>query len=69
MDRTTHARFLTYLESFEYFREPGQDRLDRESWLGLDSELERLLAAQRERTLTAEEQRTLRALAKVLLRD
>ena len=43
MDPKAHARYLAYLERFDYFRRPGHVKLDRESFLALDRELTTLL--------------------------
>lgn len=43
MDAREHARFLAYLERFDYFRRPGLVKLDRESFVALDRELTTLL--------------------------
>jgi len=69
MDRPTHARFLTYLETWEYFRPPGHRRLDRASWEPLDAELEALLAEAEKRALGPTELARVRALARELFRD
>jgi len=69
MDRPTHARFLTYLEVWEYFRPPGQPRLDRAGWEPLDAALEALLAEAERRPLGPDEVAELRDLARRLFRD
>lgn len=69
MDRPTHARFLTYLEAWDYFHPPGHQRLDRAGWLPLDAELEALIAEAERRILAPEEAARMRALARELFRD
>lgn len=69
MDRETHARFLEYLEMFQYFREPGQKRLDVTAFLALDAELDTLLQAEQAGSADPEARRRIRALRRALLRD
>ncbi len=47
MDPREHARFLAYLERFDYFKRPGLVKLDRESFVALDRELTKLLRTDR----------------------
>jgi len=38
VDPREHARFLEYLERYEYFRRPGVAKLDRDQFAALDRE-------------------------------
>lgn len=69
MDRETHARFLEYIESYEYFGGPANERMKRERWLALDTELGLLQERQRADACTAEDLARIRGLRRVLLRD
>ena len=39
MDPATHARFLVYLETWPYFRDPGSRRFTAAEFVALDHEL------------------------------
>ena len=69
MDPRTHRRFLTYLETFGYFREPGQKRLDVATWRELDAELVALEAKAEREVLDVGERARLRELERALMRD
>ena len=69
MERETHARFLEYIESYEYFGGPAHERLKRDRWLSLDAELVVLAAKERVEACTAEDLVRLKALRRVLLLD
>ncbi|MBZ0115554.1 MAG: hypothetical protein K8H88_01070 [Sandaracinaceae bacterium] len=65
MDPKAHKRFLEYLERYEYFRQPGLEKLAREDWIRLDAELVEL---QRDEAVSGNAAR-IKALRRVLLRD
>jgi hypothetical protein len=69
MDPRAHARFLTYLESFEYFGRTEQSKLSREDWTEHDAELEQLLVEQSRRALQGVERARIEQLRRVLFRD
>jgi hypothetical protein len=69
VDPKTHTRFLTYLESYEYFRRPGLAKLAREQWIALDAELRELLAREKPKLLGAPEPPRVKELRRMLLRD
>ena len=69
MDPKQHARFLTYLESYEYFRRPGLSKLAREQWVALDAELRDLLARAKPTLNGAPEPERVKELRRILLRD
>ena len=69
MNRAAHTRFLTYLETWDYFRAPGEKRMGREEWSELDTELEGLISLAGRRSLDEEEGRRRGALAQALMRD
>jgi hypothetical protein len=60
-----HKRFLAYLEKLEYFRRPGLQKLPRDEWLVLDTELEGLIVEAK----TEERAARIKVLRKQLLRD
>ncbi|MCC6876556.1 MAG: hypothetical protein IT378_19795 [Sandaracinaceae bacterium] len=65
MDPKAHKRFLEYLERYEYFRQPGLEKLAGEVWLRLDAALVEL---QRDEAGSSNAAR-IKALRRVLLRD
>jgi hypothetical protein len=69
MDRDTHARFLEYIESYDYFGGPSNERMKRDRWLALDAELTALVERERLEACTAEDLARLRGLRRALLRD
>ena len=69
MKRAAHARWLEYLEKWEYFGRAAQTRLDREQWSELDEELTPLLPKIKADACTAEELARARLLRRVLLVD
>jgi hypothetical protein len=69
VDPKTHARFLTYLESYEYFRRPDIPKLAREEFIVLDTELRALIAKEQKKVIAGEEPKRLRELRKILFRD
>jgi hypothetical protein len=66
-DPRTHARYLTYRETHQYFRRADRPMLDWESWKALDAELTTLLPLLK--TGTAEERARLKLVRALLLRD
>jgi len=44
VDPATHARFLVYLETWPYFRDPGTTKLKSAEFVRLDRELQALEA-------------------------
>ncbi len=44
MDPATHARFLVYLETWPYFRDPGTRKFSAAEFVPLDRELQGLQA-------------------------
>jgi len=44
VDPATHARFLVYLETWPYFRDPGTSKLSAGEFAALDRELQGLQA-------------------------
>lgn len=67
IDPRTHARYLTYRETHQYFRRADRPMLDWESWKALDEELGELLP--RQKTGSPEERARLKLLRSLLLRD
>jgi len=66
-ERRDHTRFLTYRETYEYFRRPGLPLLSWDEWRALDGELKALTALGSERN--AEQRTRLQAVRALLLRD
>jgi hypothetical protein len=66
MDPDQHARFLDYLERYEYFGRGDSVRLGRDEFVAADTEYTRLTAMP---TRSAYEQEVLDALRVLLLRD
>lgn len=69
MDREAHARFLEYLERYEYFGGPAIPRLGREDWQALDAELTPIRRKLATDACTAEDLARARALKRILLVD
>ncbi len=67
IDPRTHARYLTYRETHQYFRRADRPMLDWASWKALDEELGALLP--RQKTGSPEERARLKLLRSLLLRD
>jgi len=67
VDPATHARFLTYLETWPYFRPPGTTRLTGPEFAELDAELLRLERALP--SLDAEQSARRKALRQALMLD
>lgn len=67
IDPRTHARYLTYRETHQYFRRADRPLLDWEAWRALDAELTEL--APRHKTGSPEERARLKTLRALLLRD
>ncbi len=66
-DPRTHARYLTYRETHQYFRRPDRPMLDWEAWQALDAELVTLAPLQK--TGTPDERARLKLVRALLLRD
>jgi len=67
IDPRTHARYLTYRETHQYFRRADRPMLDWLAWKALDDELIELTPKQK--TGTPEERARLKLLRSLLLRD
>lgn len=66
-DPRTHARYLIYRETHQYFRRADRPMLDWEAWRALDVELAGLVRL--EKTGTAEQRARLKLLRSLLLKD
>ena len=66
MDPAQHARFLDYLERFEYFGRGDAVRLSRDEFVAMDTEYERLAVLT---PRSEDDEEAFRALRVVLLRD
>ena len=66
MDPAQHARFLDYLERFEYFGRGDAVRLSRDEFVAMDTEYERLAVLT---PRSEDDEEAFRALRAVLLRD
>jgi len=67
VDPATHARFLVYLETWPYFRDPGTTKLASADFVVLDRELQDLEARLNE--LRAEERSRRHELRRLLMID
>jgi hypothetical protein len=66
-ERRDHARFLSYRETYAYFRRPGLPLLAWDEWRALDGENTALTALGDARD--AEQRARLKAVRALLLRD
>jgi hypothetical protein len=67
IDPRTHARYLTYRETHQYFRRADRPMLDWEAWKALDDELAELAPLQKSGTV--EQRNRLKLVRSLLLRD